>query len=145
MKPLKNHSLRHFTLGDYREAMTLWKNTEGLGLGESDTPEKIAAFLERNPGLSRVAVDQQGRIVGTLLCGHDGRRGYFYHLAVAKDQRRLGLGRALIESCLKDLKKLGIFKCNLFLIADNESGREFWTHAGWKARKDLVLIQQVLG
>jgi len=139
------HRIRPLVIGDYAAVLALWSVTEGLGLNESDTPGAIASFLERNPGLSRVAVDTEGRVLGALLCGHDGRRGYLHHLAVARDQRRRGIGKALVESSLAALQALGIPKCNLFLFADNEEGRRFWLHNRWAARTDLVLIQRALG
>lgn len=134
--------LRLFSLGDYDEVMQLWKHTEGVGLNESDERPAIAAFLERNQGLSRVAVTPEGKIVGALLCGHDGRRGYLHHLAVAPEYRRQGIGQALVETCIGELKTLGIPKCNLFLYSNNDSGRLFWKRRGWDAREDLVVVQK---
>jgi len=130
---------------DYDRVFALWSATEGMGLGASDTREAIHAFLERNPGLSRVAEDSTtGALAGAVLCGHDGRRGYLHHLAVPRSLRGRGLGRALVEACLADLATLRIEKCSLFLFADNEAGRSFWLHEGWKAREDLVVIQKTL-
>jgi len=136
--------IRPLVIGDYEAVHALWSQTEGLGLNESDSPGAIAAYLERNPGLSRVAVDPRDHIVGALLCGHDGRRGYLHHLAVTPAHRKQGIGKALVESCLEGLRALGIPKCNLFLFADNEQGRSFWLHNGWNSRTDLVLIQKPL-
>jgi ribosomal protein S18 acetylase RimI-like enzyme len=121
--------------------MTLWKKTEGIGLNESDTRVAVAAFLKRNPGLSAVATSG-GRVVGAILCGHDGRRGYLHHLAVAKGWRRRGLGRSLVAFCLDGLHAAGIPKCNLFLFSDNYSGRTFWKRLGWQVRTDLRLVQK---
>ena len=85
---------------------------------------------------------RQGReIVGAVLCGHDGRRGYLHHLAVARDHRRKGLGRGLVAACLSELTRLAILKCNIFLFADNAVGHRFWTAAGWVNRADLRLLQ----
>lgn len=136
--------LRTLVADDYDRVYALWKNTEGVGLSSSDSREGIEFFLKRNPGLSRVAVDSEERLLGTLLCGHDGRRGYLHHLAVIASARRAGIGRALVEAALADLRKLGIAKCNLFLIADNETGRAYWNHIGWKFRTDLVVVQAEL-
>lgn len=145
MKPESSFRIRELVIGDYEPVYALWSITEGMGLNESDTPEAIGSFLGRNPGLSRIAVDLNGRVLGALLCGHDGRRGYLHHLAVALDQRRQGIGKALVEASLAALQAQGIPKCNLFLYADNEEGRRFWLHNGWAARTDLVLIQRALG
>jgi putative acetyltransferase len=135
--------IRVFTPADYEAVIQLWRQTEGVGLGESDEREPLVAFLDRNPGLSRVAVDGTV-IVGAVLCGHDGRRGYLHHLAVAKPHRKQGLGKALVELCLRDLAALGIPKCNLFLFADNHTGEAFWQHNGWTRRIDLQVMQTAM-
>ncbi|MBI5381004.1 MAG: GNAT family N-acetyltransferase [Opitutae bacterium] len=138
------YRLRAFSLADYEPVIALWRSCEGIGLGESDTPEAIAAFLARNPGLSLVATTARDEIVGAVLCGHDGRRGYLHHLAVAPAHRRHGLGRQLVEECLARLRQLGIEKCNIFLFAHNAAGRTFWLREGWTAREDLVVVQKKL-
>jgi putative acetyltransferase len=126
---------------DYDDVAELWRNTEGVGLSEGDTKDEITAYLARNPGLCLVA-RHGNRIVAAVLCGHDGRRGCLYHLAVATQHRRQGLGRALVESCLEKLASLGIRKCNTFLFSDNESGEAFWKKIGWKERADLKVLQK---
>jgi len=136
-----NTELRPMTPADYDAVLQLWQATEAVGLNESDTRERIAAFLNRNPGLSRVAVGSH-QIVGAILCGHDGRRGYLHHLAVAKTHRKQGLGRALVEACLADLARQDIVKCNLFLFADHTEGEAFWKHNGWAVRSDLLVVQK---
>ena len=138
-----NLIMRALTLADYEAVRRLWQDTEGVGLNESDSRENIALFLARNPSLSRVAVCAD-EIVGAVLCGHDGRRGYLHHLAVAKAHRKLGLGRQLVESCLADLARQGISKCNIFLFADNVVGEAFWRHNGWTKRCDLQVMQKSL-
>ena len=120
--------------------LEFWSRTPGVGLNESDTPECLKIFLDHNPGLSLIA-ESEGRIAGAVLSGHDGRRGYLHHLAVAEVFRRQGLGRRLVEVCLAKLRDEGILKCNIFLYADNEAGREFWTRCGWSRRSDLVMMQ----
>jgi ribosomal protein S18 acetylase RimI-like enzyme len=138
-----SHAIRPMTIADYEAVLRLWRVTEGVGLNESDEREPLAAYLERNPGLSRVALDG-GKIVGAVLCGHDGRRGYLHHLAVAGPHRKRGLGKALVAACLADLAKLGIPKCNIFLFADNAAGEAFWKHNGWVKRTDLQVMQKVM-
>jgi putative acetyltransferase len=124
--------------------LALWRSCEGIGLNESDTREAIAAYLVRNPGLSLVATDADGVIVGAVLGGHDGRRGYLHHLAVASAHRGCGLGRALVDKTLTRLSQLGIQKCNIFLYANNAAGRAFWLREGWSLREDLVVVQKVI-
>lgn len=136
------YTVRDFTLSDYNRAVALWRASEGVGLNDSDTREGIARFLERNPELSVLVEDRTGELIGAVLCGHDGRRGYLHHLAVAKVHRRHGLGRAMVETCLGRLRMRGIPKCNLFLYTSNVAGRTFWLQRGWQAREDLVVIQR---
>jgi ribosomal protein S18 acetylase RimI-like enzyme len=132
-------TIQPFTLSDYAEVYALWQATPGVGLSSADSREAIAVYLERNPGLSFVArID--GRLVGAVLCGTDGRRGYLHHLAVDPEFRHQGAGSALVEHCLAGLKAQGIDKCHLFVFAGNTSGRAFWEHTRWKLRTDLVMM-----
>jgi ribosomal protein S18 acetylase RimI-like enzyme len=91
--------VRHFRIEDVDAVIALWRRTEGVGLNESDTRPAIAAFLRRNPNLSFVA-ENDGRIIGAVLCGHDGRRGCLHHLAVSKRHRCRGVGQQLVNACL---------------------------------------------
>ena len=134
--------LRPLRIADFNSVYALWKKTDGIGLNESDTRGAIAGFLKRNPGMSTVAVDGD-RIVGAILCGHDGRRGYLHHLAVAQRWRRQGLGRSLVAVCLAKLNAAGIPKCNLFLFSSNASGKAFWRRLGWQVRPDFRLVQKL--
>ncbi|OGO38955.1 MAG: GNAT family N-acetyltransferase [Chloroflexi bacterium RBG_16_57_8] len=133
--------IRDFTSQDLDSAIRLWQSDENIGLSSADSPENIAAFLERNPGLSKVA-ESNGRTVGTLLCGHDGRRGYLYHLCVDEHYRRQGVGRSLVEACLDDLKKQGIRKCHLFVFNKNSFGRSFWKGTEWSQRTDIEVFSK---
>lgn len=127
---------------DYDEVAALWRATEGIGLNdETDSREGIASYLTRNPAISHVA-RHQGRIVGAVLCGHDGRRGYLHRLAVARPWRNRGIASALVEVCLAKLASIGIPKCNIFLFADNQLGRAFWNHVAWVERADLKVLQR---
>ncbi len=135
-----NTELRAMTIADYDAVLALWKATEGMGLSEADERPAIARYLERNPGMSFVGVEGDGRIVGAVLCGHDGRRGYLHHLAVAPSHRCRGIGRQLVERCLIALRSSGIGKCHLFVFAGNAAGITFWKRIGWKQRVDLVVM-----
>jgi ribosomal protein S18 acetylase RimI-like enzyme len=128
-------------VADIEPALTLWRATEGMGLSEVDAPDALAAYLQRNPGLSVVAEDG-GRLVGTALCGHDGRRGFLYHVAVARASRGQGLGQALVQACLDGLAGAGISKCHLFVFATNEGGIAFWNRNGWTRRGDLAVFSR---
>jgi ribosomal protein S18 acetylase RimI-like enzyme len=129
---------RLFTLADYDEVYSLWTATEGIGLSTADTPDRIAIYLERNPGLSFVA-KARGEVIGAVLCGTDGRRGYLHHLAVRLDWRGKGVGGELVKRCLAGLLQAGIDRCHLFVYKKNESGRAFWVHQGWRERLDLMI------
>jgi putative acetyltransferase len=136
--------IRAMVAADYDEALSLWRQSEGIGLSGADSPEAIAAFLARNPGLSLV-VRLGGRLVGAVLCGHDGRRGYLHHLAVALAHRGRGLGTKLVEACLAGLAAAGIEKCHIFLRADNRNGEAFWRNIGWTDRTDLKMMSRETG
>ncbi len=128
------------TASDCEDVLAFWRDMPGVGLSEGDTPDELAAYLERNPGLSLV-VRREGRVFAAVLCGHDGRRGYLHHLAVAADARGQGLGKLLVDRCLAKLGALGIAKCSLFVYADNEDGSRFWAKNGWYDRTDLKVMQ----
>ncbi len=130
------------TSADIPAALALWRVTEGMGLGDSDRPERLVAFLERNPALSAVATAGDGRLVGAVLCGDDGRRGYLHHLAVARERRRQGIARALLAHCFAGLAAREIEKCNIFLLADNVEGERFWLREGWVVRDNLKVLQR---
>lgn len=134
--------IRPMTAGDYDAVIALWRVTEGIGLSAADEREAIAAYLERNPGLSRVAY-RGDALVGAVMGGHDGRRGYLHHLAVVPSERGRGLGRELAEQCLDDLRALGLGKINIFVYAENVEGQAFWRATGWIARDDLLVMQRV--
>jgi N-acetylglutamate synthase len=135
------YRIEPMSMNDYDAVVGLWQGIEGVGLNESDTRCAIAGYLKHNPGMSFVA--RQGtELAGAVLCGHDGRRGYLHHLAVAKPHRKKGLGRKLVTACLAKLKRLRILKCNIFLFADNAAGERFWKHRGWIKRADLLVMQK---
>ena len=136
--------VRNFTLEDFNSALDLWKQTPGVGVGQSDQKEAIQIFLERNPGLSFVAVTETGQIVGTALSGHDGRRGYLYHLAVNPAYRRGGIGRRLVDAVIQALTAAGISKVHLFVYGENELGKAFWRSQGWEQRDDLKIMSLTL-
>lgn len=127
----------------YEELMRLWKRVPGMGLSSADTKEGLAVFLRRNRGLSFAAV-KDGRIVGTVLAGHDGRRGFLYHLCVAEAERKRGIGGRLTERALAGLAERGIRKCHVMVFADNEYGRRFWAKAGFSLRTDIALFSKEL-
>ena len=137
------YRIEPMSLADFDAVLRLWRDTAGMGLTDSDTREQTAQYLERNPGLSLVARHEK-EIVATILCGHDGRRGYLYHLAVAAKHRRNGLGKKLVQLCLARLEELGILKCNAYVFAENADGEAFWLRHGWELRPNVKLLQKPL-
>ena len=127
----------------YDEVISLWKKSENIGLSGADQREKIEAYLARNPGMSFVA-KENGVIVGAALCGHDGRRGYLHHLAIAKSHRKKGTGRKLAERCLESLGNAGIKKRHLFLFLTNQEGKAFWEKIGWTPRSGIQVVSREL-
>jgi len=124
---------------DYEALRTLWESSEGVGLSDADSPAGFEQFLKRNPGLSFVAVDGDG-LVGGVLCGHDGRRGYIHHLVVSLSHRRRGVARGLVTRCLSGLSAEGIQKCHVFVFDENKAARVFWQAASWSSRVELVMF-----
>jgi ribosomal protein S18 acetylase RimI-like enzyme len=142
--PARSWTIRPMSVADLPAVRELWKVTPGVGTSPSDSVEGLSKILARNPQLSQVAVDGQGRLIGAVLCGHDAARGYIRHLAVAAGCRGQGLGRELVERCLEGLRALGLYKCTIFVLADNPRGRVFWERGGWKGRPDLQVMQMTL-
>jgi putative acetyltransferase len=131
--------IAEFTIEYYEEVYRLWQNCEGIGLSRADSKEWIARYLERNPGLSFVALED-GKVAGAILCGHDGRRASLNHLAVHPDFRKRGIATALVEKCLTALAAAGIHKCHLFVYENNSAGIAFWNKLGWKKRTDIGMM-----
>ena len=123
--------IREFFINDYDAAIELWQRVEGLEIAEGDDKESVAQFLARNPALSRVATDGSA-IVGVALCGHDGRRGHVYHLAVDPAYQGRGLGKRLLDESLADLRRTGVKRVIIMVADDNASGRQFWKRSGFE-------------
>jgi ribosomal protein S18 acetylase RimI-like enzyme len=134
--------IRKMTARDSAAVLAFWQTIRGIGLDDDcDTPSGLRRYLKRNPGSSFLAFDKD-TLVGAVLSGHDGRRGYLHHLAVAASHRKSGIGKALVARCLQALAKQHIPKCNIFLFRGNAVGRAFWQRTGWKSRGDLSLLQK---
>lgn len=130
-------NIRLMTLKDYSAVYALWLGTAGMGLNPvDDSPQGIAAYLERNPASCFVA-EENGEIVGAIMSGHDGRRGFIYHTAVAEAARGRGIGRKLTEHALAALKRQGIHKVALVAMSNNRIGNAFWERLGFTTREDL--------
>ena len=129
--------IREMKIEDYDNVFALWKTIKGFGIRSvDDSKEGIERFLKWNPGLSVVA-EEDGKIVGAILCGSDGRRGCLYHVCVHKDYRRQGIGKTMVIWCMEKLKELQINKVSLIAFTKNDVGNAFWKEIGWTKREDL--------
>ena len=129
--------VRIMTIEDYEGVYALWKKITGFGIRSiDDSKEGVARFLKRNPTTSVVA-EKDGRIVGSILCGHDGRRGCLYHVCVDEDYRRHGIGKRMVVFAMKALKEEKINKVSLIAFTENDIGNAFWNTIGWTERLDL--------
>lgn len=129
--------IRAMTIDDYPQVYALWAATAGLSLNAADSRDNIGKVLARNEGFSFVAEQAGGELVGALLCGHDGRRGCLYHLAVGAGCRRAGIGRALVAASFASLKAAGIERCHLFVNPDNPDGASFWQGMGFIRQNEV--------
>ncbi len=128
---------------DVEPARTLWTNSApGVHLGRSDAPEEIARKLQRDPELFLVA-EQDGRLVGTVIGGYDGRRGLVYHLAVAPDNQYQGIGSALMEEVENRLRQLGCMKAYLLVVDGNGSVIDYYTARGWDPMHVTILGKEL--
>ncbi|GCD09390.1 GNAT family N-acetyltransferase [Clostridium tagluense] len=129
--------IKTMAIDNYENVYQLWSNTTGMGIRSLDDSKKgISKFLLRNPTSNFVAIIN-GKIVGVILCGHDGRRGYIYHAAVKINYRCQGIGKALLKAVYYALEQEGITKSGLVVFKTNEIGNSFWKSQGWEERTDL--------
>ena len=135
--------IRELVPDDYDAVIALWRASDGVTMRDADQREPLSAYLSQHHGLSFVAVDG-GAIVGSTLCGTDGRRGYLQHVAVAKSHRRRGIATALVQRSIDALADRGIDKCHLMVLADNVDAQAFWTSVGWKERPEIRLMSHTV-
>ncbi len=132
------------TIEDYEEVFALWTKIRGFGIRSiDDSKEGIEMFLKRNPSTSVVA-EEDGKIVGSILCGHDGRRGCLYHVCVDEDHRRKGIGKAMVVRAMEALRAEKINKVTLIAFTDNDLGNAFWNTIGWTKREEYNYYDFVL-
>lgn len=129
--------VRPMTIEDYDSVYALWKTINGFAIRSiDDSREGVEIFIRRNPTTSVVAV-LDGEVVGAILCGHDGRRGCLYHVCVKKENRRHGVGKAMVVYCMEALKAEHVNKVSLIAFTRNDIGNAFWNSIGWTKREDL--------
>ena len=131
-------------ISDYEAVRELWLTIKGFAIRSiDDSYEGIRRFLERNPNTSVVA-ECKGKVVGAILCGHDGRRGCLYHVCVHEQYRRRGIGRAMVVYCINALENENISNVTLIAFTSNDIGNAFWNEIGWRRRQDLNNYDLVL-
>ena len=135
---------RKLQITDHQDLLLLWQNCDGISLRDADSRQGIQRYLERNPGLSFVA-EADGRIVASLMAGHDGRRGYIQHLAVDREQRNQGIAGRLLELCLQALLAQDIVKSHVHVSNSNQLGRDFWSRRGWIHRDEIEMYSFING
>ena len=127
--------IRRMNTEDYDEVSRLWSGIKGLGIRSiDDSREGVERFIMRNPSTSVVAQKEDGSIVGSILCGHDGRQACFYHVCVQEDYRKRGIGRALVGRAVEALKEERVSRIYLIAFKNNEVGNVFWSKVGWQRR-----------
>lgn len=134
---INNITLRPMVIDDYDEVYALWMTIHGFGIRSiDDSKEGVERFIKRNPTTSVVALDGD-KIVGAILCGHDGRRGCLYHVCVHEAYRKRGIGKSMAVFCMRALQAENINKVSLIAFKSNEGGNAFWKTVGWTFREDL--------
>ncbi|MEE0957122.1 MAG: GNAT family N-acetyltransferase [Ruminococcus sp.] len=131
--------IRPMTIDDYDEVFAMWQITSKRALSKADERDQIARYLQRNAGMSQVAVTD-GKIVGTVLAGHDGRRGFIHHMAVLPQYRRRRIGHKLAERAIACIAADGIDKTHIFCYQNNETGQDFWRDFGFEKRDDVYVF-----
>ena len=129
---------------DYGKVIQLWQEVEGVCLREADSKEGISKYLLRNPNLSFVA-ETGGMLIGTIMSGHDGKRGYLQHLAVAEKYRNAGVASTLLNMCVASLKEEGIIKSHIHVLGGNHLAKNYWKNRGWYKRNDIEVFSYING
>ena len=133
---LPTHFIRPMSIADYDDVVALMKMTPGVSFRDADSRASTERYLLRNPELSFVALESDA-LVGCVMSGHDGRRGYLQHLIVLPSHRKRGIASSLVENCLAGLERLGILKCHIDVFQTNILAQQYWEGRGWKLRTDI--------
>ena len=137
-------TIRRMTIKDYDGVYALWMSCKNMGFNDvDDSRAGIEKFLARNPDTCLVA-EENGEIIGVVLGGQDGRRGYIYHMSVAESHRRRGIGGQLVDKCLAAMKEAGIAKAALLVFKRNAAGNAFWESQGFELREDVAYRNRAL-
>jgi ribosomal protein S18 acetylase RimI-like enzyme len=134
--------VREMQITDYDSVIQLMQVTPGIAVRDADSKEATARYLERNPGLSLVA-EQDETIIGCVMCGHDGRRGYLQHLIVSTEYSGKGIAQRMVSTCIGQLEKLGILKTHIDVLVTNKTAIRYWEKLGWKKRDDIYRFSYI--
>ncbi len=129
-------NIREMKIDDYDDIIEMFRETPGMTVREADSKNAIETYLNRNPGLSFVAT-VDSRVIGCVMCGHDGRRGYLQHLVVMVENRKQGVGEKLFTTCIDALQAMGINKTHIFVFKTNGLANKYWVNKGWNLREDI--------
>ncbi len=141
---MEQYTIMPMTEADYDDVRALWMTIRGFGIRAlDDSREDVQRFIRRNPTTSVVA-RMDGKIVGSILCGSDGRQGALYHVCVAREYRRRGIGTHMVGYCMHQLRLMGINKVSLIAFASNDAGNAFWKQIGWTRKADVNYYEFVL-
>ena len=141
---MDKYSIMPMTEDDYDDVRALWMTIRGFGIRAlDDSREDVQRFIRRNP-TTIVVARMDGRIVGSILCGSDGRQGALYHVCVAREYRRRGIGTHMVGYCMHQLRLMGINKVSLIAFASNDAGNAFWKQIGWTRKSDVNYYEFVL-
>ena len=128
--------IREINIEDYDDLLDLFSQTPGITVRDADSKESTKKYLLRNPNLNFVAT-VNSEIIGCVMCGHDGRRGYLQHLIVKPKHQKKGIGQKLFEKCITNLKSIAIHKTHIFVFKDNNQANSFWMKQGWEIRDEI--------
>ena len=128
--------IREMTIEDYENIIEMFKTTPGITVRDVDSKNSTKKYLKRNQGLNFVAI-VKNCVVGCVMCGHDGRRGYLQHLIVKPENRYQGIGKALFTRCIDSLNQIGISKTHIFVFKSNSLANSFWERNGWVLRDEI--------
>ncbi len=136
------YAIEEMFLSHFEQTMQLWRISDGVRLQSVDSRKSIGRFLERNSGLSYVSLDAD-KVIGAVLCSHDGRMGYLTHLAVDPDYRRQGIGRSLVSRCLYALMNIGISQCALMMLEDDQNAINFLKKVAVSGRVEMMMMKKL--
>jgi ribosomal protein S18 acetylase RimI-like enzyme len=134
-----NITIKNFSLDYYKEIISLWKESPGVGLSSADDFDNLKLYIEKNRKYSYLAFLNE-KVIGTILAGHDNRRAYIYHFVVDSKYRNLGVGKKLFTKSINELQNEGVKKCHIAVYKSNKSAKTIWKKIGFKLRTDLDMM-----